>query len=89
MIANAPAGSDPVGNIADMSRRLGLTEPAVPAAWPTGVSHLAQAIEACQRCDTAVVCTDWLARAPSILKTPPAFCSNADELARAKDLKTN
>ena len=86
-IADAPAGSDRVGTIADVSMRLGLTAPAVPAAWPTGVSQLAQAIEACQSCDTAVVRTDWLARAPSVFKTPPAFCTNADGLARAKDPK--
>jgi len=30
----------------------------VPAAWPTGVSQLAQAIDACQRCGTESVCAD-------------------------------
>ena len=33
----------------------------VVAAWPTGVSPLAQAVGACQRRDTREV--DWLARA--------------------------
>jgi hypothetical protein len=36
----------------------------VPAAWPTGVSQLAQAVDACQRSDAGQVRTDWLARAP-------------------------
>jgi hypothetical protein len=35
----------------------------VPAAWPTGVSQLARAVDACQRRNTREVCTDWLARA--------------------------
>ncbi len=69
-----------------MTERLGLSV-AVPAAWPTGVSQLAQAIDACQRCDTAEVCIDWLARAPAIIETPPAFCPNAAELKRAKAAK--
>lgn len=83
--ADTRSSTDPVGNIADMSQRLSLSP--VPAAWPTGVSQLAQAIEACQRCDTAVVCTDWLNRAPSTLNAPPAFCPNADELKHAKKIK--
>jgi hypothetical protein len=84
--ASAPAGTDPVGNMADMTERLGLAAP-VPAAWPTGVSQLAQAIEACQRCDTAVVCSDWLARAPTVVEQPPEFCPNAAEFRRAKAAK--
>ena len=75
--------------MADMTERLGLSAPsaAVPAAWPTGVSQLALAIEACQRCDTAVVCTDWLARAPRAVIAVPAFCPNAPEFKRAKQAK--
>ena len=65
---------DHVSNMAAMTGRIGLST--VPAAWPRGVSHLAQAIEACQRCDTAVVCTDWLRRAPNTFDLPPAFCPN-------------
>jgi hypothetical protein len=37
----------------------------VPAAWPSGVSALAQAVDACQRSDSEQVSTDWLARAQS------------------------
>lgn len=80
--APAETNSDHVRNMAAMIGRLGLST--VPAAWPTGVSHLAQAIDACQRCDTAVVCTDWLRRAPDSIELPPAFCPNAEALARAK-----
>jgi hypothetical protein len=65
---------DHVSNMAAMTARIGVST--VPAAWPQGVSQLAQAIEACQRCDTAVVCTDWLRRAPSSFDLPPAFCPN-------------
>jgi hypothetical protein len=37
----------------------------VPAAWPTGVSQLAQAVDACQRSEPGHMGMDWLARAPS------------------------
>lgn len=86
-VADASASTDPVGNIAKMTERLGLSAAPVAAAWPTGVSQLAQAIDACQRCDTTEVCTDWLARAPKVVETPPAFCPNAPELKRAKATK--
>ena len=76
---------DSVPNMAAMTGRLGLDT--VPAAWPTGVSQLALAINACQQCDAFDVCTDWLARAPSTVKKPPAFCPNAPEFARVKDMK--
>jgi hypothetical protein len=62
-------------NMAAMTERLGLSP--APAAWPTGVSQLAQAIDACQRCDTAVACTDWLKRAPKAIELSPVFCPNA------------
>ena len=63
-----------VSNMAAMTARIGLST--VPAAWPRGVSQFAQAIEACQRCDTAVVCTNWLSRAPDTFALPPAYCPN-------------
>lgn len=72
----------PAANMAAMTGKLGLNT--VPAAWPTGVSHLAQAIDACQRCDAQDVCSDWLARAPATIKAAPAFCPNAVEFARNK-----
>jgi len=65
---------DHVSNMAAMTERLGVAT--VPAAWPQGVSQLARAVAACQRCDSATVCTDWLARAPASLDVPPAFCPN-------------
>lgn len=68
-----------------MSDRLNL--PTVAAAWPTGVSQLALAVQACQSCDADEVCTDWLARAPNKLAAPPVFCPNAEALARAKQPK--
>jgi hypothetical protein len=37
----------------------------VPAAWPIGVSALAQAVDACQRSDSEQVSPEWLARAQS------------------------
>jgi hypothetical protein len=51
---------EPVANMAAMSERLGLST--VPAAWPSGVSQLAIAIDACQRCEDDEVCGDWRAR---------------------------
>jgi len=32
----------------------------VPAAWPAGVSQLAQAVDACQRYQPGEARTDWL-----------------------------
>lgn len=76
---------DTVRNLAKMTERLGLST--VPAAWPTGVSQLAQAIDACQRCDADEVCGDWLARVPETIKLPPEFCPNAPALKHAKRAK--
>lgn len=72
-------------NMAAMTSRLGLET--VPAAWPTGVSHLALAINTCHHCGATDVCSDWLARAPNTITTPPPFCPNAQAFQRAKDLK--
>lgn len=77
--------NSPAGNIAAMSDRLGL--PPVAAAWPTSVSQLALAVQACQSCHADEVCTDWLARAPKKIAAPPAFCPNAAALTRAKQPK--
>ncbi|MDO8875609.1 MAG: DUF6455 family protein [Pseudolabrys sp.] len=79
----------PARNLAEMSARLSVVpaQPqaaASPATWPTGVSLLAQMVDACQRCDAEQVCSDWIARAPKKIATPPAFCPNADALTRAK-----
>ena len=76
---------DAVRNMAAMTERLGLST--APAAWPTGVSLLAQAVASCQRCEAAEVCADWLARAPKAIEAPPAFCPNAGEFKRAKRVK--
>ena len=69
-----------------MVERLGIESKQAPraAAWPTGVSLLAQMIEVCQRCEADEACGDWLARAPKQIATPPAFCPNADALKKAK-----
>jgi hypothetical protein len=45
----------------------------VVAAWPSGVSSLAQVVDACQRRDTRDMGTDWLARAPNSIVLPPAY----------------
>ena len=71
--------------MAAMTERLGLST--APAAWPTGVSLLAQAIASCQRCEAGGVCSDWLARAPKTIEVPPAFCANAPEFKQAKKAK--
>lgn len=76
------SGDFPARNLAVMTGKLGLST--APAAWPTGVSLLAQAVQACQRCDADAVCDDWLARAPRTIDVPPAFCPNAEALKRAK-----
>ncbi len=47
------------GDMAAMAGRLVLAT--VPAAWPTGVSQLAQAVDACQRYQPGEARTDWLA----------------------------
>jgi hypothetical protein len=82
----APAQPYPARNLAEMSERLQLDakQTPCPAKWPTGVSLLAQMVDACQRCDTVEVCNDWLARAPKKIEAPPAFCPNADALKRSK-----
>ncbi len=76
------AEPDAVRNMAVMTGKLGLDT--APAAWPTGVSLLAQAIASCQRCEASEVCADWLARAPKTIELPPEFCANASEFKRAK-----
>jgi hypothetical protein len=81
----AKPSPDHVPNMAAMTKRLGLDT--APAAWPTGVSLLAQAIDACQRCEADAVCSDWLARAPKAIEIPPAFCPNAPEFKRVKKAK--
>lgn len=54
------------------------------AAWPTGVSQLAQAVDACQRCDVTEMCNDWMMQTPDAARRPPAFCPNAAEFTRVK-----
>jgi hypothetical protein len=58
-----PAQADTVCNLPALAERHDLVT--VPAAWPSGVSALAQAVDACQRSDSEQVSTDWLARAQS------------------------
>jgi hypothetical protein len=71
--------------MAALTSRLGLDT--VVAAWPTGVSHLAQVVDACQRCEAGEVCTDWLARAPAEIDVAPAFCPYMPEFKRTKQAK--
>jgi uncharacterized protein DUF6455 len=72
----------PPANLAMMADKLDIA--AIPAAWPAGISQLAQAIETCQRCDASEVCGDWLKRAPKRVAQPPQFCPNAAVLKQAK-----
>jgi hypothetical protein len=78
-------------NMAAMTGRLGLPADlgTVAAAWPLAVSHLAQTLVACQRCDSSDVCGDWLGRAPKTITFPPAFCPNAPAFTRAKQAKVS
>ena len=46
----------------------------VPAAWPSGVSALAQAVDACQRRDPREA--EWLARTPNSIVLPPVFLTH-------------
>ena len=46
----------------------------VVAAWPAGVSVLAQAVEACQRRDTREAGTDLPLRRANSFMPPHAFC---------------
>jgi hypothetical protein len=71
---------DAAGRMAPMTERLGLAT--VAAAWPVGVSQLAQAIGACQRNETGQVRTDWLAHASDSIVLPPVFCANRRVRAR-------
>ncbi len=89
----ARAQQYPAQNLAEVGARLGVESGLTPrapansvtrpAAWPTGVSLLAQMVDACQRCDADQVCSDWLARASKQVAAPPAFCPNADALKKA------
>ena len=81
----APSEPYPAHRLAEVAVRVGVDTKQAPrpAAWPTGVSLLAQMVDACQRCDADEVCGDWLARAPKKIATPPAFCPNADALKKA------
>ena len=63
-----------------MAEKLGVT---VRAAWPTGLSQVTQAYEACRRSEANEVCADWLKRAPDSIQLPPAFCPNAGEFTGA------
>ncbi|MFN3658911.1 MAG: hypothetical protein ACK4UO_16810 [Pseudolabrys sp.] len=72
----------PAPNMAAVTDKLGLST--TPAAWPSSVSRLALAIDACQGYDTTETCHDSMVRAPKAIKTLPAFRPNAAEFARNK-----
>jgi len=54
----------------------------VPAAWPSAVSPLAQAVDACQRHDSGEMYTDWLLRAHDSIMLPQAFGPNGRVFGR-------
>jgi len=54
---------DTAGTVAGMGGPLALAT--VPAAWPAGVSQLAQHVDACQRSEPGQVALDGLTRAPA------------------------
>lgn len=74
--------AEPAANLADMAKRAGVRT--VAAAWPTGLARLGEMVTACERCDAADACRDWLARAPKGIDTVPAFCPNAAGLHAAR-----
>lgn len=85
MAAQAPKRMpDLAGNFSTMAEKLGLS----PAAWPSGVSLLAQAYEACRRCEAEEGCAEWLKAAPDSIQLPPDFCANAVEFTRAREAKS-
>lgn len=87
MMAHGPKSKpEAARNFAVMAGKLGLSS--VPAAWPTGMSQLTQAYEACRRCDAEEVCADWLKRVPDSIQLPPAFCPNAAVLTRMTRAKS-
>ncbi len=60
---SSPAQADTVRNLPALPERHDLVT--VPAAWPTGVSQLAQAVDACQRSEPGQGGMGWLPRAPA------------------------
>jgi len=50
-----PDAPDAARGFSAMTEKVGAP---VPAAWPTGLSHLTQAYEACWRCDVDQTCAD-------------------------------
>lgn len=82
--ARTPA-RDNLCNMTAMTEKLGLS--VVPAAWPTNVAQLGQAISRCERCDAGQVCADWLARTSKAVAMPPRFCPNERLFAQAKLIK--
>jgi hypothetical protein len=71
MATAAPQTPASVRGTAALSVRPG--QATVKAAWPTGVSVLAQAVDACQRRDS--LDADWLARAPDSIVLPRPYCA--------------
>ena len=62
---SAPVQSDTVRNLPAVVERHDLVSipAAIPAAWPTGASQLAIAIDVCQRTNDVEVRRDWVASA--------------------------
>lgn len=60
-----PAQSEPVRNLPALAERHDLVSipAAIPAAWPTGASQLAIAIDVCHRTNDVEVRHDWVAAA--------------------------
>lgn len=60
-----PAQSEPVRNLPALAERHDLVSvtDAIPAAWPTGASQLAIAIDVVQRSKDVEVHRDWVAAA--------------------------
>ncbi len=86
MMAQMPKPKpDLARNFSAMVQKMGTP---VAAAWPSGMSQLTQAYEACRRCDADAVCADWLERAPNSIQLPPEFCPNAAEFTRMNRTKS-
>jgi hypothetical protein len=60
LVAPSEQRPDTVGAMRALAGRLALAT--VPAAWPAGVSQLAQAVDACQRSEPSQVSAGWPVR---------------------------
>jgi len=66
-------------HIFEMMTRLGIDPRGVH--WPELRALCASAIKQCEQCRVKSACEVWLDEAPTLLKSPPWFCLNAEILS--------